>query len=65
MNTFLNLIYPINITKIIDLKKIVGLRKAKVAIKRTSVCYVIENLAERGIHCLPCSHTADGINMLP
>ena len=41
------------------------LRKSEVSIERTSICNVIENLAEKGKHCLPCSYTNDVINLLP
>ena len=32
-------------------------RKSEVFVERVSVRNVIENLAEHGIHCLPCSST--------
>ena len=41
------------------------LRKSEVSVERIPVRYVIENLAEHGIHCLPCFYTSDIINMLP
>ena len=31
------------------------LRKSEVSVEKISVCNAIENLAEHGIHCLPCS----------
>ena len=34
-------------------------------VERISVCNVIENLMEYGIHCLPCSHDKDVIDLLP
>ena len=43
------------------LEKNFCLRKSKVIVERISVCNVIENLAEHGIHCLPCSYTNDVI----
>ena len=47
------------------LRKIICLRKSEVLVARISVCNVIENLAEHGIHCLQCSDTNDVINILP
>ena len=41
------------------------LRESEVSVETISVCNVIENLAEHGIHCLACSFTKDVINMLP
>ena len=46
-----------------DLRKIICLRKSEVYVERISVCNVIENVEEHGIHCLPCSYTND-IGML-
>ena len=42
-----------------DLRKIMCLRKSEVSVERISVCNIIENLAEYGIHCLPYSFTND------
>ena len=47
-----------------DLRKIVCLRKFAILVERISVCIVIENLAEHGIHCMPCSNLIDVIDML-
>ena len=47
-----------------DLIKIICLRKSEVPVERISLCNVIENLAEHGIHCLLCSYTNDIIDML-
>ena len=52
-------------TELHDLRKIICLRKSEVSGERISVCNVIENLVEHGIHCLPCSYTNDVINILP
>ena len=38
-----------------ELRKNICLRKSEVSVERVSVCNVTENLAEHGIHCLPCS----------
>ena len=46
------------------LRKIICLRKSLVSVERISVCNDIENLAEHGIHCLPCFYTNDVINMI-
>ena len=46
-----------------DLRKIIYLRESKVSVERVSVCCVMENLAEHGIHCLPCPYINDLINM--
>ena len=46
-------------------RKIVCLRKSEVSVERISVCNVIENLAERNIHCLSCSFSDDVINYSP
>ena len=51
-------------TEVNDLRKIKCFRKSEVSIKIISVCNVVENLAEHGIHCLPCSYTNDAIDML-
>ena len=40
------------------------LRKYEVPVERISVCYVTENLADHGIHCLPWSYTNDIIGTL-
>ena len=40
-------------------------RKSEVSLEIISVCNVIENLAEHGIHCLPCSYNNDVIDMSP
>ena len=42
-------------TELNDLNKIICLRKISVSVERISVYKVIENLAEHGKHCLPCS----------
>ena len=47
-----------------DVVKIICLKKCEVSVERISVCNVIENLAEHGIHCLQCCYTNDVINML-
>ena len=52
-------------SKLNDLRKILCLKKSKVSVERILVCNAIENLAERGIHCLPCSYTNDAIDLLP
>ena len=65
-------LFPSKITKnsirhakqLIDLRKIICLRKSEVSVERNSVCNVIENSAEHDIHCLSCSFTNDIINML-
>ena len=36
-----------------DLRIIICLRKSEVNIERISVCNVVKNLGEHGIHCLP------------
>ena len=48
-----------------NLRKNICLRKSEVLVERISACYVIENLAEHDIHCLPCFFTNDVINILP
>ena len=48
-----------------DLRKIICLRKSEISVERFSVCNIIENLEEHGIHSLPCSYTNDVINILP
>ena len=53
------------ITELNDLRKIICLRKYEVSGERISVCNVIKNLVEHGIHYLPCSYTNDVINILP
>ena len=65
-NSEINFSFPFNIynTESNDLRKIICLRKSEVTVGRISVCNVIENLAEHGIHCLPCSYTNDIMNML-
>ena len=52
-------------TEFNDLRKIICLRESEVSVDRISVCDVIKNLAENGIHCLPWSYTNDVIDMLP
>ena len=52
-------------TELNDLRKIVCLRKSEVSVEIISVCNVIENLAEHGMHYLPCSYTNDLLDMLP
>ena len=44
-------------TEVNGLKENISLRKSEVYVERISVCNVIENLAEHGIHCLPSSYT--------
>ena len=39
-----------------DLKKYL-FKKSEVSVQTVLVCNVIDNLAEHGIHCLPCSYT--------
>ena len=46
------------------LRKIICLRKSENSVERISVCSVLENLAERGVHCLPCFCTNDVIDLL-
>ena len=50
-------------TELYDLRKIICLRKSEVSFRKISVCSVIENLAEHGIHCLPCFYSKDIITM--
>ena len=38
--------------------------KSEASVERISVCNIIENLVEQGIHSLPCSYTNDVINMV-
>ena len=52
-------------TELNDLRKVICLRKSYVFVERITVCNVIENLAEIGIHCLSSSCTNDVIKMLP
>ena len=52
-------------TELNDMRKAICLRKCEVSVERISVCNVIGNLAEHGIHCLPCSCTNDVIDVLP
>ena len=52
-------------TKLNDLREIICLRKSEISVERISVCNDIENLAEHGLQCLPCSYTNDVINLLP
>ena len=47
-----------------DFRKIICLRKSEVSDERISVCNLTENLAEHGIHYLPCSYTNNVIDML-
>ena len=51
-------------TELNDSRKIICLRKSEVSVERISVCNVIENLVEYGMHCLPCSYISYVINML-
>ena len=51
-------------TEVNDPRKMICLRKSEVSVERIPVCNSIENLAEYGIHCLPCSYISDVINML-
>ena len=46
-------IKPFISTELNDLRKIICLRKFDVSIERISDC---ENVAEHGIHCLPCAY---------
>ena len=48
---------------ITGLEKIICLRKSEVSVEKKSVCNVIENLVEHGIHCLPCSYINDVKNV--
>ena len=57
--------YQLANTELNDLRVIICLRKSEVIVERISVCKVIENVAEHGIHCLPCSYTNGIIDMLP
>ena len=50
-------------TELNDLKKNC-LRKSEVSVERISVCSVIENLMEHGIHFLKYSYTNDVIDLL-
>ena len=52
-------------TELNDLRKNICLRKSEVSVERISVCNAIENLAEHGINCLPCSWTNNINNMFP
>ena len=40
------------------------LRKSEVSVERISVYYVIEELAEHGIYCLPCCDINNVIDLL-
>ena len=51
-------VYTFN-TELNYLRKIISLRKSEVSVEKISVCIVIENLAQHGIHFLPCSYTND------
>ena len=46
-----------NDTELNDLGKIICLKISVFSVERISVFYVVEKLAEHGIHCLPCSYT--------
>ena len=48
-----------------DLRIVVCLRKKIISIERMSGFNFIENLAEHGTNCLPCSDTNDVIDLLP
>ena len=50
-------------TELNDLRKSSCMRKSEVSVERISVRNAIENLAEHGIHCLPCFYTNDIINV--
>lgn len=52
-------------TELIDLIINISLRKSVVTVERIQVCYVIEKLAERGIHSLPCFGMNDVIYTPP
>ena len=43
---------------------IICLKESEVTVERISVCIIIENLIEHGIHCLPCSYANDVIDVL-
>ena len=51
-------------TELNEERKNIGLRKSEVSVERISFSNVVENLAEHGIHCLPCTYISDIINML-
>ena len=46
-------------TELSDLRKIICFRKSKDSVERISVCNVIENLVEHGIHSLPIPYQYD------
>ena len=52
-------------TELDDLRKLFLWENLKGLLKKFSVCTVIEDLAEHGIHCLQCFYTNDVINILP
>ena len=54
-----------NNTELNNLRKMISWRKFEVSVERISVCNVIENFAEHGIHFQPCSCANDVIDMLP
>ena len=57
------LIFTFN-TKLNGLRTNILLRKSKVSVERISVCNVIENLVEHGIHCVPCFYTINVMDLL-
>ena len=50
-------------TELNDLRKSSCMRKSEVSVERISVRNVNENLAEHGIHCLPCFYNNVIINV--
>ena len=56
-----NVVLGKTLNQLNDLRIIICLRKPEVSVRRNSVCNVIENLAEHGIHCLPCSYLSNVI----
>ena len=46
-----------------DWRIVVCLRKSQVTVQRISVSNVNEKFMEHGVHCLPCSHTNDVIDV--
>ena len=62
--TFTKITQNVLDTELNDLRIIICLRKSEATVERISVCNVIENLAEHGIHCLPCSYSNNVIDLL-
>ena len=52
-------------TELNNLRIVICLRKSEITVERISVCNVIEKLMENGIHCLPCSHTNEVVDLYP